>query len=245
MIDYGNLLGIRLDPSTALTTLGALPTPEELGVADSADAVYVGGDIVTIDRTNPTAEAVAVRAGRITAVGTRDEVLAAHQGPQTTVIDIGGATLLPGFIDPHSHYINSLTVANQANLFAPPAGPGADVESIVSALKTFRQSRNIPDGEMIVGYGYDDTLMPKGRTLHKEDLDTDFPNNPVIVGHVSMHGAVMNSAALAKWNITAATETRPGGVIVRKPGTNEPYGLIMETAYLPVFSSLPQPTVEQ
>ena len=60
-----------------------------------------------------------------------------------------------------------------------------------------------------------------------------------------MHGAVMNSAALKKYNITAATKTPPGGVIVRKPGTNEPWGLIMETAYLPVFASLPKPTREQ
>ncbi len=60
-----------------------------------------------------------------------------------------------------------------------------------------------------------------------------------------MHGAVLNSAALAKWNFSAGTETPPGGVIVRKPGTSEPYGLIMETAYLPVFASLPKPTREQ
>ena len=57
-----------------------------------------------------------------------------------------------------------------------------------------------------------------------------------------MHGAVLNSAAMKKWNITAATKTPPGGVIVRKPGTNEPYGLIMETAFLPIFASLPKPT---
>lgn len=67
----------------------------------------------------------------------------------------------------------------------------------------------------------------------------------MLVGHVSMHGAVLNSAAMKKWNISAETGTPPGGVIVRKPGTNEPYGLIMETAYLPIFASLPKPTREQ
>ncbi len=214
-------------------------------MADSADVIYVGDDIITMDRANPAAQAVAVRDGKITAVGARNEVLAAQQGPGTTVIDLGAATLLPGFIDPHSHYINSLTVANQANLFAPPAGPGADVESIVKTLKDFRQSRDIPEGEMIVGYGYDDTLMPNGRTLHKEDLDADFPNNPVLVGHVSMHGAVLNSAAMRMFNITAETETPPGGVIVRKPGTTEPDGLVMETAFLPIFGAMPKPTQEQ
>ena len=100
-------------------------------MAESADAIYVGDDIVTVDKSNPSAEAVAIRNGRINAVGSRKEVLDQQRGTATTVIDLDGATLLPGFIDPHSHYINSLTVANQANVFAPPADPGADVDAIV------------------------------------------------------------------------------------------------------------------
>ena len=211
----------------------------------AADAIYTGGDIITIDDANPSAQALAVGDGRITAVGSRDDVLAATRGPATRMVDLDGATLLPGFLDPHSHYINSLTVANQVNVFAPPAGPGADVGAIVHALKSFRDSQRIPAGEMIVAYGYDDTLMPGGRTLHKEDLDADFPDNPVLVGHVSMHGAVLNSAAMRKFGITAATETPRGGVIVRKEGSTEPDGLVMETAFLPIFAAMPKPTPAQ
>lgn len=210
-----------------------------------ADAIYLNGQIVTIDDEQPTAEAVAVKDGRIVAVGTRDEVVAKHQGPATRRVDLDGKTLLPGFIDPHSHYINALTVANQVNVFAPPAGPGADVDAIVAELRKFRDARNIGEGELIIGYGYDETVMPNGRTLHREDLDRDFPNNPVLVGHVSLHGAVLNSAALNKFGISANTITPPGGVIVRKEGSNEPDGLVMETAFLPVFSALPKPTPEQ
>ena len=210
----------------------------------AAEAIYTG-DIITIDDANPSAQALAVGGGRITAVGSRDDVLAAARGPATRIIDLDGATLLPGFLDPHSHYINSLTVANQVNVFAPPAGPGADVGAIVHALKSFRDSQRIPGGEMIVAYGYDDTLMPGGRTLHKEDLDADFPDNPVLVGHVSMHGAVLNSAAMRMFDITAATETPPGGVIVRKEGSTEPDGLVMETAFLPIFAAMPKPTPSQ
>lgn len=80
--------------------------------------------------------------------------------------------------------------------------------------------------------------MPRGGTLHREDLDADFPDNPVIVQHVSLHGGVLNSAALRRWGITADTPTPPGGVILRKDGSTEPDGLLMETAFLPVFSSL-------
>ena len=213
-------------------------------MAAAADAIYTG-DIITIDDANPSAQALAVGGGRITAVGSRDDVLAAARGPATRIVDLDGATLLPGFLDPHSHYINSLTVANQVNVFAPPAGPGADVGAIVHALKSFRDSQRIPAGEMIVAYGYDDTLMPAGRTLHKEDLDADFPDNPVLVGHVSMHGAVLNSAAMRMFGITAATETPPGGVIVRKEGSTEPDGLVMETAFLPIFAAMPKPSPAQ
>jgi len=214
-------------------------------MATAADAIYTSGDIITIDDANPSAQALAVGGGRITAVGSRDDVLAAQRGPATRMVNLDGATLLPGFLDPHSHYINSLTVANQVNVFAPPAGPGADVAAIVHALKSFRDSQRIPADEMIVAYGYDDTLMPGGRTLHKEDLDADFPDNPVLVGHVSMHGAVLNSAAMRKFDITAATETPPGGVIVRKEGSTEPDGLVMETAFLPIFAAMPKPTPAQ
>ncbi|BBY63665.1 amidohydrolase [Mycolicibacterium helvum] len=210
-----------------------------------ADLIYTGGDIVTIDDRNPSATALAVRGGLITAVGDHDDVLAAHRGKATRVVDLDGATLLPGFLDPHSHYINSLSVANQVNVFAPPAGPGSDIGAIVRSLTSFRDERRVPPGEMIVAYGYDDTLMPGGRTLHKEDLDADFPANPVVVGHVSMHGAVLNSAAMRMFGITAETPTPPGGVIVRKQGSSEPDGLVMETAFLPVFAAMPQPTASQ
>lgn len=211
----------------------------------TADVIYTGGDIVTINDAQSTAEAVAVKDGKILAVGDRKTLESTHKGHKTTVVDLKGHTLLPGFLDAHSHYFSSLTVANQVNVYAPPAGPGKDPESIVAELVKFRDRRKLPKGAVIQAYGYDDTVMPDGRLLNRDDLDKAFPDNPVLVGHVSMHGGVLNSAALKKWNITAATKTPPGGVIVRKPGTDEPYGLIMETAFLPIFASLPAPTAKQ
>ena len=210
-----------------------------------ADAIYTGGDVVTMNRHQPRAETVAVKDGKIIAVGTRDQVARDHKGPATRVVELGGKTLMPGFIDAHSHYFSSLTVANQVNVYAPPAGPGRDPPSIVAELVKFRDRHKVPRGEVIQAYGYDQNLMPGGRGLTRDDLDAEFPDNPVLVGHVSMHGAVLNSAALKKWKITAETKTPPGGVIVRKPGSNEPSGLVIETAYLPIFASLPKPTRDQ
>ena len=211
----------------------------------TADAIYFGGPIVTVNPAQPSAEAVAIKDGKIMMVGARADIENAHKGPATKMIDLGGKALLPGFIDPHSHYINSLTVANQVNVYAPPAGPGKDIASIVAALKKFQADNNIPKGQLIQAYGYDENAMPGGVGLTAADLDKEFPDNPVLVGHVSMHGAVLNSAAMKKYDITAQTKTPPGGIILRKPGTNEPSGLLMETAYLPVFSALPLPTTEE
>jgi predicted amidohydrolase YtcJ/heat shock protein HslJ len=87
--------------------------------------------------------------------------------------------------------------------------------------------------------------MPDGRLLNRDDLDEAFPDNPVRVDHVSMHGAVMNSLALQRYGISAETETPQGGVIVRKPGTEEPWGLIMETAFLPVMEQAEPMTAQQ
>ena len=207
--------------------------------------VYYGGDIITMVSDSPQyVEAVVVKDGKIEFVGSTAEAMT-NAGKGHQMIDLDGKTMLPGFLDGHGHYINSLSVANQCKLYAPPSGPGADVPSIISELKTFAKDRNIPEGQLIMAYGYDDTVMPDGRLLNRDDLDAAFPNNPVRVDHVSMHGGVLNSLALEYYGISAETETPPGGIIIRKPGTKEPYGLIMETAFLPVFEKAELMTAEQ
>ncbi len=235
-----SLLSAALASSLALVAGCNSVQPEQ-----AADTIYTGGSIITVNDAQPTAEAVAVKSGKILMVGSTADVEKARKGAATQIVDLTGKTLVPGFLDPHSHYINSLSVANQVNIMAPPAGPGKDIASIVAALKQFRDEHKIPAGTLIQGYGYDENAMPNGIGLTRYDLDKDFPDNPVMVGHVSMHGAVLNSAALKKYNITAKTKTPAGGIILRKAGTNEPTGLLMETAYLPVYSALPQPTKDQ
>jgi predicted amidohydrolase YtcJ len=208
------------------------PASAAAGPASEAETIYVGGDIITMNDARLEAEAIAVKDGKILAVGNRKDIEAQNKGSNTRVVDLAGKALLPGFIDAHSHYINSLLVANQAKVYAPPSGPGEDVESIIAALKKFAEEHKIQKGELIMAYGYDDTVMPGGRLLNRDDLDAAFPDNPVRVDHVSMHGAVMNSLALKKYGYSAETVTPPGGVMVREEGTGEPYGLVMESAFL-------------
>lgn len=214
-------------------------------VTNPADSIYYGGEILTMEGDSPQyAEAIAIKDGKILFVGSKSDAEKFH-GDKTVMNNLEGKTLLPGFIDPHSHFMSSLAMNSQANCQPSPAGNGNSVAGIVDALVKLKSDKKIPDGETIIGYGYDDNAMPNGILLNRDDLDKALPNNPVIVIHVSMHGVVLNSKAMEKFNINANTKTVEGGVIVRKLGTNEPYGLIMEMNYLPIFAAMPKPSVEQ
>jgi predicted amidohydrolase YtcJ len=212
---------------------------------DAATSVlYYNGDIITmVGDTATYAEAVLVKDGKIAFAGSKAE--AEKLDNKAALIDLEGKTLVPGFIDPHSHFMSSLAMGSQANCQPAPAGEGNSVDGIVKALVKLKADKKIPDGETIIGYGYDDNAMPNGVLLNRDDLDKGLPNNPVIVIHVSMHGVVLNSKAMEKFNINANTKTVEGGVIVRKPGTNEPYGLIMEMSYLPIFAAMPKASQEE
>jgi len=222
-----------------------LPSSTDTAAVPNSAIVYYNGDIITMEGDSANyVESIVVKDGKILFAGSQDEAMK-QAGDGHTMVDLQGKTLLPGFLDAHSHYINALLVANQCKLYAPPSGPGKDVERIIASLKAYATERKIPKGELIIGYGYDDNAMPNGRLLNRDDLDKAFPDNPVRVDHVSMHGAVLNSLALQKYGISAATKTPPGGVIVRKPGSQEPWGLIMETAFLPVVEKSEPMTPQQ
>ncbi|MFD2552168.1 amidohydrolase [Bizionia sediminis] len=227
---------------SALWTCKNQEAPKESTENKAVATVYYNGDIITMDGdTAQYAEAVVVSEGKITFVGNANEAMKVA-GPGHKMKDLDGKTMLPGFIDPHSHFINALSMSNQANCSPAPVGKGNDVPGILAALKDFQKEKAVPEGKLITGYGYDDSVMPEGRTLNRDDLDDAFPNNPVLIIHVSLHGGVLNSKAMELFGISAETETPAGGIIVRKPGTNEPYGLIMETAFMPIMEQLPTPT---
>lgn len=227
-------------PQSAATTAAPLTSPVQ-----AADSIYRGGDIVTIDDDLPLAEAVAVNDGRIVAVGTAAEIEAAYRGESTRVVDLGGGALLPGFLDPHSHVSHALRIVDWANLSIPPVGPVDSIAKLLDVLRAHVREKKIPPGEWVVGYGYTKEGFPEQRHVTRDDLDPLFPDNPVMLLHVSSHGAVFNSRAFALAGIDAATPTPPGGVIVRKPGSNEPAGLVMETPFYMIARNLPTPTPEQ
>ena len=226
----------------ALASACSKPNVEVAAPAVVADTIYTDGYIVTVNDAQPTVEALAVKDGRILAVGARSEIEKSWKGQGTRVVDLGGKTLVPGFIDGHSHFTDSLAAAGRANISAPPVGPASNATEIVATLKTFAHDTGVKPGELIVGYGYDENMMPKGQEPTRDVLDRAFPDNPVMIIHVSAHGAVLNSAAFAKFGYKDGMPTPEGGVIARKPGTQDLEGLVMETGYLQAFSNLPQVT---
>jgi len=237
-----NLLLISI---SILAIISCQPVSKTDGSSKSADSIYFGGDILTMEGDRAIyVEAIAIKDGKIVFVGTKAEA-DRLKNDSTIFHDLEGKTLLPGFLDAHSHYFNSLLVAKQCNLYSPPSGPAKDVPSIISTLQEFARDQVIKDGAMVMGYGYDDNVMPNGQLLNRDDLDKAFPYNPVRIDHVSMHGCVLNSMAMKYYGISTHTKTPPGGVIVRQAGSNEPYGLIMETAFLPIFEKSDPMSAEQ
>ena len=208
--------------------------------APGAALIIHGGPILTMEGDKPAyVEAVVVADGKIVFAGSDTEALK-QKTPQTVVKDLGGKTMLPGFVDAHSHFINAPTLSQQANVSPSPVGAGDSVPQIIATLAAFQKKAKIPEGGWILAWGYDDSMV-KGGTLTKRDLDAAFPYHKVLVAHVSLHGAVLNSKALEWAGVTRDTPTPAGGVIARGPDGKEPEGLLMETAFLPVFANLPQP----
>ncbi len=235
--------------STLLATAALLAlascgkTPAAKGGA-GADLIIHGGPVLTMEGDMPAyAEAVVIDDGKIVFVGSDAEAM--KQKTATTVVkDLGGKLLMPGFIDPHSHFIDSLTMADRINVSAPPVGPASNPTDIIAALQAGARAKGLKPGELLLGWGYDENLMPKGQPLSREALDKAFPDNPVGVIHVSMHGAVINSKAMAKFGYKDGMTTPEGGVILRKAGTQDLQGLVMELAFLPMFTALPVPKPE-
>jgi predicted amidohydrolase YtcJ len=206
--------------------------------------VYHGGSIITMDDDNPEVEALAVKDGKIIATGSKAEVVGKY--PSAGLRNLDGKTLLPGFIDGHSHFFQAAMIADYANVSAPPVGTASDIAGVLDVLRKHVADNPPKKGDWVVGYGYDGSAYTDGRDMTREDLDGDFPDNPVALIHVSGHGVVLNSRAFEAVGISADTPTPQGGIIAREPGSKKPAGLVMETAWFGlVFPKLPKPTPEQ
>lgn len=207
----------------------------------TADMIFHGGTILTMIDERPQVAAVAVADGKILAAGDEAAVMAL-KGDATKVVELKGATLMPSFIDAHGHFMNAPQIVKWANVSGVPAGPVKNIPDVIEVLKAHKAKFDLKPGDWIIGYGYDMTNLAEGRQITRDDLDPTFPDNPIMLIHSSNHGCVLNSAGFKAVGIDASTKTPPGGLILRKAGSEEPEGLLMETAFLPIFAKMPQPS---
>ena len=169
----------------------------------SKKTVYVGADIVTMSEKAPKAEAVCIADGRIECVGSREEVLGYAKAGEYDVVDFGGGTLYPGFIDTHSHMSSFSRCLNQVYC-------GASLGSIAAVQQALRDKAAASDDEWVIGYGYDDSGISDNRHMNRHDLDAVCADRPVMVVHISVHMGYVNTIGLERLGFTADTKV-PGG----------------------------------
>jgi predicted amidohydrolase YtcJ len=200
-----------------------------------ADTIYSGGPILTIDDARPMAEALAVKDGRILAVGSLAAILQ-HQGDGTELFDLNGRTMLPGFVDSHGHVVMGGLQALSANLLAPPDGDVRDIASLQAALRQWMgdNAEIVRQVNMIVGFGYDNAQLAELRHPTRQDLDAVSSDVPIIIIHQSGHLGVANSKALELAGIDASTENPAGGVF-RRDADGTPNGVLEEYAFFSVL----------
>jgi len=202
-----------------------------------ADLVMLNGRVLTLDRRDRVAEALAVRNGRIIEIGP-DARISARIGPGTRIIDLRGRTATPGLIDTHAHILET----GEDELFQIPLDGVRNLPDLLAAVA--RRAATARPGEWIVGAGWDEGKLAEGRYPTAAELDAVSPRNPVWLENATGHYGVANSEALKLAGIDAATRDPVAGTIERR-GDGAPAGVLKETAQDLVARLIPPYTAAQ
>jgi predicted amidohydrolase YtcJ len=204
----------------------------------NGDLLLFNGRIITMDPDKPEATAIAIRGGKVAAVGSDNEAAEAA-GSKAQSLDLNGRTAAPGLNDAHAHPMSVGFALADLNLASPPNRSISDLVTLVQG----EAQRRAP-GVWIVGRGYDQARLDDQRHPTKDDLDAVSPDNPVLLIRACHHIAVANSRALALANVSASTPDPDGGTIDRDEH-GEPTGVVRETAMEMVRTTIGEPSVEQ
>src|SRR5215471_13802488 len=190
--------------------------------ADTANVIFINGNIYTANEKQPQAQAIAVKADRIIFVGSNSEVKK-FQDANTRVVDLHGATVVPGMTDAHYHFLGVGQREMNLNLEGI-----TNLQDFLAKVKQ-RVDKTKP-GEWVTGRGWIETFWQPPVFPTRWDLDKISPNNPVILGRSDGHGAVANSLALKAGGVTKETKGPFGGQILRDKQTGEPTGMLLDNA---------------
>jgi predicted amidohydrolase YtcJ len=212
-----------------LTTLAPLAA----GAQAPADLVLINGHVYTVDNARPIVTAFAVRGGRIVFIGS-DAEARALAARSTRVIDLHGATVLPGFTDAHAHLLGLGDELRRVNL----AG-STSYQQVIDRVKAW--AKDVKPGEWILGRGWDQNRWPVKEFPTHEALSRAFPDNPVVLERIDGHADLANAKAMELAHINTATPEPSGGRIVRLP-TGAPSGVFVDNAESLVERAIPPST---
>ena len=200
-----------------------------------ADTIYRDGNIITINDAQPSAQAIAIKGGLILAVGSDAEVLK-YKNPETVIVKLKGNTLVPGFVDAHSHFSGVGTQAIVANLLPAPDGSVNTIADLQMAMRNYIDSSAIVKNyNVAIGFNYDDSQLVEKRHPTRHDLDAVSTSIPIVIMHQSGHLGVYNTKALDLMGISAETEDPSGGIIEREADGKTPNGVMQENAHFMIF----------
>lgn len=194
--------------------------------------LYYNGTILTMEEEGDEREALLISDDRILGAGSLEE-LKRLADDSAEMVDLGGSTVMPGFIDGHSHISMVIQMSSAVDL-----SECEDFEQIIRILDDYKEENQMTPEGVIMGFGYDHNFLPGGGHPTKEYLNQVSEEIPVFVLHTSSHMCCANDAALRLAGITAETEDPEGGKIGRKPGSREPDGYLEEAGMLSVRLAL-------
>jgi predicted amidohydrolase YtcJ len=211
----------------------------------AADTIFLGGPIVTVNANNEEVEALAVKDGKIVALGQQADIKKNWSGAKTKVIDLNGRTLMPGFVEPHVHIVLTSMVEGLWLDLSNFTLPYDTLETISTKLRA--ALKNVPPGGWLAGFGVDPSrTSPFMAELTTEVLDKVSTDVPIFIVNQSGHIAYVNTKAFEVAGVTNKTPNPPGGGIYVKDAQGNLTGKLIEPpSYLPFQVKMPIPTQVQ
>ena len=190
----------------------------------NADLIVRNGRIYTMDRNQPRASALAVKGGRVVAVGD-DAATDPYKGAETKIVDLKGATVTPGIVDVHTH----MMMGGQAELFELRINPTSTFDVLLKRIE--EAAANTPEGDWIIGGQWGSDLLPKLNTADSlAALDKVSRGRPVMLRDDTYHNRWVNSEAMRRAGVSGANRDPDKGSIGRDAATGQPTGMMIESA---------------
>ena len=203
----------------------------------TADLVLINGEIFTVNKVNPWAEACAIKDGKFLDVGSNERIKK-YIGENTEIIDLKGRLVLPGFNDAHVHFSEG-----GFYLLGIDLRDAKDEREFAERIK--KEVQRLKKGEWILGGNWDHEAWPSKKYPAKELIDEFTKENPVFVQRLDGHVGLANSLALKLAGIDKNTPNPQGGEIVKDPKTGEPTGILKDTAQQLIYNVIPLPSKEK